>query len=142
MFLFYCSAVCNWSNISGSSCNDYINSNCFSGTIWPLGVQQFCGKNDNQHFYIEVILCIFINNINIQVYRLLFYVYWIIILDYTRIRKAFYRISGNNLIYKPTIKLTNLKIAKSWRKKSFKSNYSISLFLYQIVKNKKKKNTE
>eukprot|EP00090_Calanus_glacialis_P015042 TRINITY_DN23916_c0_g1_i1.p1 TRINITY_DN23916_c0_g1~~TRINITY_DN23916_c0_g1_i1.p1 ORF type:complete len:681 (+),score=97.98 TRINITY_DN23916_c0_g1_i1:151-2193(+) len=24
------------------------------GTIWPLGVQSFCGRNDGQHFYIEV----------------------------------------------------------------------------------------
>ena len=24
------------------------------GTVWPLGVSQFCGRNSDQHFYIEV----------------------------------------------------------------------------------------
>lgn len=24
------------------------------GTIWPLGVSNFCGRNSDQHFYIEV----------------------------------------------------------------------------------------
>ena len=24
------------------------------GNIWPLGLSRFCGKNDGQHFYIEL----------------------------------------------------------------------------------------
>ena len=24
------------------------------GTVWPLGVSQFCGRNSDQHFYIEI----------------------------------------------------------------------------------------
>ena len=25
-----------------------------AGNIWPLGVSNFCGRNSDQHFYIEV----------------------------------------------------------------------------------------
>ena len=37
--------------INGECSQQYLTLN---GPIWPLGVQKFCGKNDGQHFYIEL----------------------------------------------------------------------------------------
>ena len=37
--------------INGDCSQQYLTIN---GPIWPLGVQKFCGKNDGQHFYIEL----------------------------------------------------------------------------------------
>ena len=37
--------------VNGDCSQQYLTIN---GPIWPLGVQKFCGKNDGQHFYIEL----------------------------------------------------------------------------------------